>query len=254
MRTMKTVSSIGTLLILGLFLISSNSCKKDDECEYPNLTSADINGNVNLFNDFEEPLENSGMVVSILYSNPLISDTTDENGNYSLPNVAFGNYTLSYVKQGYGTFFSNFAHTNNCQLANQVPEYFLGQKSTTTITSLSVQPVVSSVKIDVTISPAGTDEQPRYYRLFFKNQNDVSNSSYDVQSGLLVTNTNANTTTLSIADLHGLQFQPGETIYVKAYGDSYYSNDYFDLDQSEPIILYPNTNIVTVPDAEFVTP
>lgn len=254
MRTMKILSTIGTLLILGLYLASSSSCKKEDECEYPNLTSADINGNVNLFDDFEEPLDKSGMVVSILYTNPIISDTTDENGNYSLKNVDFGNYTLSYSKQGYGTYLTNFAHRNECQLANQVPQYFLGQRSTTTITSLSVQPIVSSIKIDVTINPAGTDEQPRYYRLFFKNQNDVSNSSYDVQSGLLVTNTNAGTTNLSIGDLHGLGFQPGETIYVKAYGDSFYSNDYFDLDQDEPIILYPNTNIVTVPDVEFVTP
>jgi len=251
---MKKVSSVVGLLILGFYLISSSSCDKKDECEYPNLTSADISGNVNLFDDFEEPLENSGMVVSILYSNPLISDTTDEDGNYTLPDVPFGNYTLSYAKPGYGTFFASFAHTNQCQLANQVSQFFLGQKSTTTITSLSVQPVVSSIKIDVTIDPPGTAEQPRYYRLFFKNENDVSNSSYDVQSGLLVTYSNANTTTLSIADLHGLNFQPGETIYIKAYGDSFYSNDYYKLDASEPIILYPNTNIVTVPDVDFVTP
>lgn len=251
---MKKISGAVGLLILGLYMMTSSSCDKKDECEYPNLTSADINGNVQLFNDLKEPLENSGMVVSILYSDPLISDTTDENGNYSLPNVPFGNYTLSFAKQGYGTFLPSFAHSNNCQLANEVTQYFLGQRSTTTITSLSIESIISSININVTISPAGTDEEPRYYRLFFKNQNDVSNSSYDVQSGLLVTSTNTNTTNLSIGDLHGLQFQPGETIYVKAYGDSYYSNDYFELDASEPIIIYPNTNIVTVPDAEFVTP
>ena len=59
---------------------------------------------------------------------------------------------------------------------------------------------------------------------------------------------------LSVGDLHSLGFNSGETIYAKVYGESYYSNEYYDADLTNPHTVYPNLNIVTVPDVDFVVP
>lgn len=251
---MKTLLLFTSSIGLSLLLLFTSSCDKKEECEYPNLTEANIDGSVLLFDDAEEPLDKSGMTVSILYSNPLISDSTDENGRYQLKNVPFGTYTLMYEKQGYGTYFYTMAHENNCQPSNEVPSFYLGKKSTTSITSLSAESSAAHIDIELTISPDATSEQARYIRLFFKNENDVSNSSYDADSGLLFTNTNALSFSLSSGDLHSMGFIPGETIYLKAYGDSFYSNEYYNTFGSEPYIAFPNTNIVSAPDVEFIVP
>jgi hypothetical protein len=254
MIEMRNILKFTTLLAFGIVLISIASCKKEDECNYPNLSAADLNGSVSLFNDAEAPLDKSGMVVSILYSNPLISDTTDADGNYSFPDLPFGNYTLQYVKQGYGTYLYSFAHNDNCELTNTLPTFYLGQRSTTNITSLSAETIAAHVDINLTINPAATDEQARYVRLFLKNENDVSSSSYDKESGILYTNDNSLFISLSVSDLHSFGFISGETVYLKAYGESFYSNEYYDFDAFTPHWVFPNLNIVTVPDVEFIVP
>lgn len=251
---MRTLYTIAALFVLGSFLISSSSCNKKDECEYPNLTEGEISGSVLLFDDFQGALDKSGMAVTVLYSDPLLIDTTDSNGNYSFSNLPFGNYTLSYSKEGYGTYFSTVAHLNDCKLVTEVPVFYLGKRSTTTISSFSAEVVAVHVDFDVTINPAGSTEQARYFRIFFKNQNDVSSSSYDVDSGILFTESNAITMSLSVGDLHSLGFNSGDNIYAKVYGESYYSNEYYDADLTNPHTVFPNLNIVTVPDVDFVVP
>jgi hypothetical protein len=242
------------LFSLGIILLSSSSCNKKDDCEHPNLTEADISGSVLLFDDFQDSMDKSGMVVTVLNTNPPLVDTTNSSGNYSFSSVVFGNYTLQFEKDGYGTFLVTIAHVNECKLVTEVPTYYLGKTSTTTITSLSAETIAAHVEIDITINPSGTTEQPRYFRLFFKNLNDVSKSSYDEESGLLFTNTNASSINLSIGELHGLGYLSGETVYAKAYGDSYYSNEYFDASAFFPHTVFPNANIVTVQDVSFIVP
>jgi hypothetical protein len=254
MKMMKNLLLIVTSAALSILLFTTSSCNKEEECEVPNLTAANISGVVLLYDDAEEPLDKSGMLVSILYSNPLVFDSTDANGQYTLSNLPFGTYTLKYEKPGYGTFLYTIDHENNCQTSNQAPTFHLGQRSTTSISSLSAETVAAHVDIELTINPAATSEQARYVRLFLKNQNDVSNSSYDKESGLLFTNTNAISVSLSVGELHGMGFISGETIYLKAYGDSFYSNDYYNNLGPTPYTAFPNTNIVTVPDVEFIVP
>lgn len=251
---MKILFNLIAILTMGIVLISTSSCDKEDECEYPNLTEAGITGAVLLFDDAQEAMDKSGMEVTILNTDPLLVDTTDSNGNYSFENVLFGNYTLRFLKEGYGTFLVTIAHVNDCKLVTEVPTYYLGMESTTTISSLSAETVAAHVEIEITINPSASSDQARYFRLFFKNTNDVSNSSYDVESGLLFTNTNASSINLSISEIHSLGYLTGETIYVKAYGDSYYSSEYYDAAANVPHTVFPNTNIVTVNDASFEAP
>ena len=98
MKFIKNTLSVLLLLSISGALITSISCKKEDECAYPDLTAADISGSVLLFDDAKNPMDKNGMLVSIVGSVPLISDTTDNDGNFTLKNVDFGNYTLSYSK------------------------------------------------------------------------------------------------------------------------------------------------------------
>ena len=255
MNGMKFIKRIvGILIVASIsgFLITSSSCKKEEECAYPDLVAADISGSVLLFDDAKNPMDKNGMLVSIVGSIPLISDTTDADGNFTLENVDFGNYTLSYSKDGYGTFLYGVAHQNDCKLVTEVQQFYLGKRSTTAILSLSAEAVAANMHIDLTVNPAGTADEPRYVRLFFKKQSDVSNSSYDFQSGILFTESNALNINLSPGDMDGMGFVSGETIYLKAYGESYYSNEYYDffLDR----VVFPNTSIVTVPNVEFIVP
>lgn len=255
MKTFKNIFTVLTGIIVATVLITSSSCDKEEECEYPNLTKADINGIVNLYDDAQEGLDKSGMAVTIYDATgiiPAFTDTSDENGNYSLKDVPFGVYTLYYQKEGYGTVLFGVDHQNECRLATDVQKLFFGQKSTTNITSLMAETVAAHVEIDLTVYPAGTPENPRYVRLFFNNESDVSNSSYSYQSGILFTESNALSFQLSVGELHSFGLLSGETAYLKAYGESFYSNEYFDVVLERSV--FPNTNIVSPPNVEFVVP
>ena len=251
----KKILSVLTGIIVSVGLLTSSSCKKEEECEYPNLTMADIKGTVQLFDDAEEGLDKSGMAVTIFDASgitPAFTDTSDANGNYTLKDVPFGVYTLYFQKQGYGTLLFGVDHKNECRLSTDVQKLYLGQKSTTNITSYSAATVAAHVELEITVYPAGTPENPRYLRLFFNDGSDVSNSAYVYQSGLLFTESNTLSVSLSVGELHGFGFISGQLMYSKAYGDSFYSNEYFDVVLERSI--YPNTNIVTPPNVEFIVP
>jgi len=255
MKNGKRIVSVFTGIVLSVALLSSSSCNKEEECEYPNLTMADISGNVLLFDDAEEGLDKSGMAVTIYDATgiiPVFTDTTDENGKYTLEDVPFGIYTLYYQKEGYGTLLFGVDHKNDCKLVTDVQKLYLGQRSTTNITALSAATVAAHVEIELSVYPAGTPENQRYLRLFFNNESDVSNSSYSFQSGLLFTETDGLSISLSVSELHSFGLISGQIAYIKAYGDSFYSNEYFDVVLERSV--YPNTNIVTPPNAEFVVP
>jgi len=253
MKRLKTKFKVFIFSGISLLFITLNSCKDDVVCEYPDSTKGDIIGSVSLFDDLKDPMDKSGMVVSIVGTIPLIFDTTDADGNYRLTDIDFGNYSLSYAKQGYGTFLTGAAHNNDdCEPLTTMPEFYLGKKSTTSILTLNAEVVGAHVDINLTISPAGTSVVPRYVRIFFKKQSDVSSSSFDYQSGLLNTETNALTLTLSVVEMDQMGFVSGDLIYVKAYGDSYYTNEYIDVLLGR--VVFPNTSIITPPNGEFIVP
>ncbi len=256
MNIMKGLKRIFTGLIfsgIGLLFITLSSCKDDVVCAYPDLTGGDINGNVLLFDDDKNPMDRNGMEVSIVGTIPLIFDTTDADGNFTLADIDFGDYSLAYSKEGYGTYIAAVAHNNDdCELVTNMPQFYLGQKSTTSVLSLIAQEIAAHVEIDLTISPAGTPETPRYVRLFFKKQSDVSSSSYDFKSELMIVESNALNVILAIVEFSQMGFVSGDLIYVKAYGDSYYSNEYYNFLQDR--FVFPNTNIISPPNGEFIIP
>jgi len=225
-------------------LISCNDNKPD-----PNRTEADIFGSVALFNEFTDPLPDSGMTVSILGSIPLNSTKTDIDGKYVFKNLPFGTYNLLFQKEGYGDFIKVVDHLNNTDGVTGVELLLLGQKSNTKVPILQVIPVTINVTIKVTVDSIGTPERPRYYRIFYSTENDVSNIAFQFQSGRLTATSAVDETFLSVGDIHAMGFITGDIVFVKAYGESFYPNDYFD-----PLlgrVVFPNENLISANDKSF---
>ena len=58
--------------------------------------------------------------------------------------------------------------------------------------------------------------------------------------------------TLSQTDLINAGFTSGQTVYVKAYGESYWSNEYLDSDLNK--MIFPNLNLSTTNSVSFIVP
>jgi len=228
------------IFTLSFLLIGLIACDKNKDEPDPNRTEADIFGSVSLFDEFNTSLGNDSMVVYINGSNPLIADTTDENGNYRIKNLPFGSYSLVYEKSGYGTTILNVNHSNNVEGVTEIVQQFLGQKSKTKVPQLNLDLGVTSVTIQVTVDSAGTIDRPRYYRIFYSTDNTVSNANYQVFSNRLTATSEVGETFLSVGKIHEMGYQTGDIVYVKAYGESFHPNDYFDFELE--YIVFPNLN------------
>ncbi|RKE02099.1 carboxypeptidase-like regulatory domain-containing protein [Marinifilum flexuosum] len=241
-------------LILGLVvLLVFTSCSiSNDETPEP-ITKANIIGSVNLYDEGVSQIDNSNMTVKIEGSSPLISTTTDVNGDFILADVPFGTYTLVYMKTGFGTF-KKFglvhANTGSSTIITGAPS--LGEVSSTQITDLEANASGDDITLAITTNPAGSNGNSRYVRYFLGTDSNVSNENYIYHSQGLISQINPFETTLTRIDLIGAGFSSGETVYVKAYGDSFWSNEYDDPDLNRKV--FPNLNATSANAVSFVVP
>ncbi|NVJ89601.1 MAG: carboxypeptidase regulatory-like domain-containing protein [Flavobacteriaceae bacterium] len=236
-----------TIVVVGL-----TSCSKDENLDATPVTMANITGSVNLYDEGTTKIDNLGMTVTVEGTSPLISATTDINGKYTLMDVPFGTYTILYQKSGYGTFKRfNVEHKDGNTFIPDTPS--LGQKSTTTITNLTVSSNANfPVIISVTTNPAGSQANTRYIRFFFSTNPNISNENYDSYLETSQTNISPNNLNLSQASLDALDFTSGSTVYVKCYGESFWGNSYSDPNLNRDI--FPNLNLNSAPAVSFVVP
>ena len=247
-RTIKLL----VVLFVGSALLFINACKDKEECANPGLERANISGLVKLYDEAKQSLDNDGMYVYIVGTVPEIGDTTDEGGLYTFNNVDFGSYTIAYEKEGYGDLNLLVNHTDQCELTNQVPDLPLGQKSSTNVTAFTSETIGLNTILDITVFPEPTDEQDRYIRIFYHNESNVSNYTYTRESGRITMTSASIQEIISINDFFNMGFTTGETVFVKVYGDSFYSNEYFD--QLTSNFVFPNVNIVSQPHLEIEVP
>jgi len=243
-----------TFLII--ILSTCIACGDDDDSnnESNPETEGNIIGWVNLYDESINRLSNEGMRVVVETTNSQISATTDQDGKFTLENVIFGNHTLRYEKEGYGTFKRfNIEHTtlSSPTIINNSPS--LGQVSSTKITSVSSSlDSDNNVVLAIETSPNASIGNTRYIRIFLSSSSDVSSSNFEVASeGLIVQNTPYEET-LSLEMLNKLGYIQDTTVYVRVYGDSFWSNSYIDPITNEH--FYPNLNAETVPVYSFVVP
>lgn len=140
---------------------------------------------------------------------------------------------------GYGTY-KLYDVNHNVSGANtiitKIPS--LGKISTTEVTSLTVDDAGADIIISVTTDPGGTSNSSRYIRYFFNSQSGVSNTDYTKYSEVLQININPHDKTFTKSDLNDMGFASGSTVYVKVYGESFYSNEYDD--PTLGIRVFPN--------------
>lgn len=227
-----------------------SACGKDTILPPETPTKANISGSVNLYDEGVIPVSDSAMIVSI--EGTTFVDITDINGSFTLVDVPFGNYTLVYEKAGYGTY-KKFAieHTNTggTTIISQTPS--LGQLSSTTVSNISTNTIGSNVEISITTNPPGSNGNTRYLRYFLSSSSNVDNQNFEFESGGIVSQINPRVITVSQTELNNAGFQSGSTVYVKAYGDSYWSNQYNHPDSG---LVFPNLNMTSANAVSFVVP
>lgn len=234
-----------------LILIGLSSCSTNEDPTPESVTKADITGSVNLYNEGTTPIDNSNMTVKAEGTTSTFTATTDSNGDYTLSDVPFGNYTIVYEKSGFGTYKKwDIENVNNATPILNTPS--LGEISTTQITFVEANASANDIILSVTTSPAGSNENTRYVRYFLSANSNVSNENYTYYSSGLVAQINPKEITLSNNDLTNAGFFSGDTVFVRVYGDSFWSNEYEDPDLGRKI--FPNLNMTSINSISFVIP
>lgn len=103
-----------------------------------------------------------------------------------------------------------------------------GQLSATTVTKLTAETSGTDFLVNATTDAGGNSANKRYIRFFYAVSSDVSNINYISFSDIYTAQINPYTHTLSNTDLNNRNFVSGTTVYVKAYGESFWSNSYID--------------------------
>jgi hypothetical protein len=212
-------------------------------------------GFVHLYDEFGVPLKSdSGITVSALPTATI--STTNDVGAYSFVNIPTGTYSLQYYASTFGTYADLEIQFVGGGTVN-LPVVNLGQHSIGVITGLAMTPNAAGDTIlatgSITPPPPGGS---RYVRLFYSNANTVGSNvtlwsvtgpvfghPYGVSNGTFAI-------VVTGQDLQALRnaFPSGTTVYVIAYGESYYENSYTDGDTGRQV--YPNvcaisSNVVT---------
>jgi len=236
-------------LIFLLIIISLVACKKEEDT----VTTSSISGKVKLYDDGNSNLDNIDMTVTVEGTTPLLSAKTDQNGDYSIQNVPFGSYTLQFNKTGYGTYkIFNAALTSTGGPLVISETISLGQISTTAfINKFVINVLESSVEFKGTVDPSGTAEIPRYLRLFYSINENVSSDNYSFYSDQYLVSEALFQIIVTKEELNNMGFASGTTVYLKVYGDSYWSNSYED--PSSGNMMFPNLNSSTV-YGSFIVP
>ncbi|THV57558.1 carboxypeptidase-like regulatory domain-containing protein [Chryseobacterium candidae] len=225
------------IIVLGMVSCSSD---QDFVVEPKPNPSGKVSGYVNLYNESTIMIDKSNMTVKIVGSSPVISAVTDTNGYFVLPDVPFGDLALSYEKSGFGTFKKlGIKHPADGSSTIITATPSLGQISSTQITNLTVQLINSDIVLSITTNPSGSNADKRYFRYFLSKDPNVSYLDYTYYSPGLTSQINPYKVTLTKNDLLAKGFLSGEKIYVKAYGDSFWSNEY---DVPGLLRIFPNLN------------
>lgn len=244
---MKRVKLIGLVLVLAL----ATACSKDDD-NHPEPAKADIFGFVSLYDEGTNKLDDASMAVYIDGKKDMYSATTNSDGRFSIKDIELGTYTVVFAKNGYGTYkiYDVKVESDEGHVSLNTPS--LGQLSTTEVTSLIANIDGSDVVLTYETSPAGNSNSPKYIRYFFNDDSNVSSDVYKHYTEVYEIKSNPHEREFSKNDLIDMGFKSGDKVYVKVYGDSFWSNEYDDPDLSRKV--FPNLNANSASEVSFVVP
>ena len=237
-------------VVFVLFVMVLFSCKKTSDIT-PSPTKANIIGSVNLYNERTTPIDKSGMTVKI--ENTFFSAITNTDGKFTFTDVPFGTYSFSYEKIGFGTskkYGIEHSNTGSYTALPFIPSF--GQLSSTQVTGLAASTNSGNIILSVTTNPAGSNGNRRYVRYFLSTSSTVSCENYTYYSPALVAQINPFDITLTPAELINRGFASGQTVYAKAYGESFWSNEYDDPYLNRKV--FPNVNLTSANATSFIVP
>lgn len=187
--------------------------------------------------------EQNGVLVSAQDTDPAISSTTDNDGNYFIDNIPTGTYNFLAEKPGYGT-----SHLQGLPLVGghePLYVYFrINEKSTTLLNNitLSLDTLYSQVRVNGVVSHTLSDAI--YYfniralvflgktpGVSFADYNQVTSININVPSG-------SDLSEIIYPDVR--LFPSGSTLYARVYGVATYDFGY--LDRISNKIIYTSLN------------
>lgn len=201
--------------------------------------------------------DKSGFEVSLIGSNPLIKSTTNPTGSFSLNGVPSGTYNLLFSKPGfipYTLSSQSFVAGGLSTISVNGPEIYglsstLPQNISATTGTYSYNTDYNIIKVSGSISPAGTPSVPRFLAFYYSTTPGINGTSNGKVINLSpVDGINPmgtlNPITSSSFDFGQLVNQipvpSGNTIYIKAYGQSGNANINFDNASNETSIVLPS--------------
>lgn len=244
------MKAFSVILISFLLLLSCNRDKGE-------VSPLDLNGEgtitgvAKLFTGNGNGLVSSGMSVTISNIDPPITAITNADGFYTLQNVPYGIYDLSFEKDGFGTFKKgDIVHTDPETIIQE--RAFLGKKSTTSITQMQITTTDTEVTISYRTDPPSSDANVHFARIFFHTSSDVSDNIQSAFTNVIFTNRTPFNAVFTYEQIQDFGIPPGATVYALAYGESFFSNYYQDPEFG--IDTFPNLNPNTTTPVSFVIP
>lgn len=237
-------------LFLSISFLYLSACKEKNTQPPPTSTSANAQGEVDLYDDDINSVSDNGMTLSIEGSDPLITAVTDDEGVFLFEELEYGTYTLVYEKDNYGSYkVFNILHKEGSSISTAVIS--LGQKSTTEVVSVAQSQFEQSILIDVETTPSANVDNTNYLRYFLTLSPNVSSTLFTTFSQTLECGIDPCVITLTQSYLNNLGFDSGMTVYIRVYGESYFSNNYQDPDLGH---VFPNLNPTTTDAISFIVP
>ena len=238
------------LAILGIAFLVFPACKEKTNPSPPTITSANASGSVILYDEGTTPVDNSGMQVKIIDSDPELSATTNDEGDWIFEDLEYGTYSVAFEKDNYGTYkLFDRTHKNGSSFMSTVPS--LGEKSTTEVVSLTQELFEQSILISAYCTPEANSSNTNYLRFFIGLTDSISYSQYMHYSLVHSSNDDPHVFTITQEQLTGYGYDSGTTVYIRVYGESFWSNSYLDPNLGQ---IFPNLNPNSVSAISFVVP
>lgn len=262
---------------LGIALLLVLACNKNSNqhsITVPDVIQAEkrrgnITGIIRVYdNDGKDITDASGVTITIEQSNVTTQSTS--NGKWTLDSIPFGTYDISFSKPGFGTnrIMGLYHAAQNHATTDVGSNRYISAVSTINVTKLVVkklsetEPAVQNL-INLNLIEEGMLFNPIFVnsgsveksvRFFFSTSPDVSSTNYKVTNKQRYTgkeNVRENDN-FKLSWFKDNGFTPGQTIYVKAYGDAYFSDDYEDAFSG--LTIFPSMSSNGSPVASFVLP
>ncbi|MEP0264519.1 carboxypeptidase-like regulatory domain-containing protein [Dokdonia sp.] len=233
-----------------VFILLLLSCSKESNTT-TEIETGSITGEVNLFSSRGGFAPDENMQVTIEGSDLLLTVFTDSIGEYTFEDIPYGRYDLRFEKEGFGTFKRGDIIHQNEETIIELPEN-LSRESTTGITQLTLSETETGITISLVTSPPANSFSERYARLFFNIGSETSSTIFGYFTPVLRVESTPYVQSFTFEEFESLGFISGAPIFIKAYGESLFSNEYIDPNNGDRI--FPNINPNTTSNVSFIMP